>query len=92
MGIDRWYSEVFTSVNDIEPYLKIEWWDEKDFVMDAGTMYIQSHLRISFIWILIWLNPNISLMKGENRDGYFFPIKQISEKRYKFSFLRLNTC
>ena len=25
--------------------------------------------------------------EGEERDGYFFPEKQISEKTYKFSFL-----
>ena len=33
-----WYSEIFTVINDIEPYLRIEWWDEDDFIMDAGTI------------------------------------------------------
>ena len=33
-----YYSEIFTVVNDIEPYLKITWWDVDDFVMDAGTV------------------------------------------------------
>lgn len=88
-GIDRWYSEVFTSVNDIEPYLKIEWWDEKDFVMDAGTIvYTEPAFKN-----ILYLDSDIAKPEyifedeGENRDGYFFPIKQLSEKRYRFSFL-----
>ena len=82
-------SEIFTVVNDIEPYLKITWWDREDFVMDAGTivytnpsfknvLYLQSDLA----------KPEYQFEEeGESRDGYFFPSKQISEKRYRFSFL-----
>ena len=82
-------SEIFTVVNDIQPYLKITWWDREDFVMDAGTivytnpsfknvLYLQSDLA----------KPEYQFEEeGESRDGYFFPSKQISEKRYRFSFL-----
>ena len=69
-GTQTWYSEIFTVVNDIEPYLKIEWWDVEDFVMDAGT--------------IVYTDPFDE--EGETRDGYFFPIKQISEKHYRFKF------
>ena len=88
-GIDRWYSEVFTSVNDIEPYLKIEWWDEKDFVMDAGTIVYTEPAFKNILYLDSDLaKPEYTFEEeGENRDGYFFPIKQISEKRYRFSFL-----
>ena len=84
-----YYSDIFTVVNDIEPYLKISWWDVSDFVMDAGTivytnpgfknvLYLQSDLA----------KPEYPFEEeGENRDGYFFPTKQISEKRYRFNFL-----
>ena len=84
-----YYSEIFTVVNDIEPYLKITWWDEADFVMDAGTIVYESP---SFRNIL-YLHSDIAKPQyqfeeeGENRDGYFFPTKQISEKRYRFNFL-----
>ena len=84
-----YYSEVFTVVNDIQPYLKIEWWDLADFVMDAGAIaYTSPAFRNT-----LYLNADIAKPdypfeeEGETRDGYFFPIKQISEKRYKFNFL-----
>lgn len=84
-----YYSEIFTVVNDIQPYLKITWWDVADFVMDAGiivytnpafknVLYLQSDLA----------KPEYPFEEeGETRDGYFFPTKQISEKRYRFNFL-----
>ena len=84
-----YYSEIFTIVSDITPYLKITWWDVDDFVMDAGTivytnpdfknvLYLQSDLA----------KPEYPFEEeGETRDGYFYPIKLISEKRYRFSFL-----
>ena len=84
-----YYSEVFTVVNDISGYLKIEWWDVADFTMDAGTIvYINPAFKN-----VLYLDSDIAKPEypfeeeGENRDGYFFPIKQISEKRYRFSFL-----
>lgn len=87
-----WYSDVFTVVNDIEPYLKLEWWDVNDFVMDAGTIVYQYSNNTQFKNVL-YLPSDIAKPEyvfeeeGEIRDGYFFPVKQISEKRYKFSFL-----
>ena len=88
-GIETWYSEIFTVVNDIQPYLKIEWWDDTDFVMDAGTIvYTDPEFKN-----VLYLQADIAKPEyqfeeeGETRDGYFMPIKQISEKRYKFSFL-----
>lgn len=88
-GTDTWYSEVFTVVNDITGYLKLEWWDDENFVMDAGT--------------IVYTNPNFKnvlylcsdIAKPEydfddqviERGGYTFPVQQISKKRYRFSFL-----
>lgn len=89
---NTWYSEVFTAVNDIEPYLKIEWWDNEDFVMDAGTIVYKYAGGTQFRNVL-YLCADIAKPEyvfeeeGESRDGYFFPTKQISEKKYRFSFL-----
>lgn len=87
-GTQTWYSEIFTVVNDIEPYLKIEWWDVEDFVMDAGTIvYTEPQFKN-----VLYLDSSIAKPEypfdeeGETRDGYFFPIKQISEKHYRFKF------
>jgi len=86
-GTNTWYSEIFTAVNDIEPYLKITWWDEKNFVMDAGTIVYDGLYKN-----VLYLDSDLAKPEypfeeeGETRDGYFFPVKQISEKRYRFAF------
>lgn len=87
-GLNTWYSEVFTVVNDIEPYLKIEWWDNEDFVMDAGTIVYKQPTFKNILYLDSDLaKPQYTFDEEvENRDGYLFPIKQISEKRYRFKF------
>lgn len=86
----QFYSEIFTVVKDMTPYLKIEWWDNEDLVFDAGRiMYKHNSLRYKQ-----WLYLDSDVAKPEyifeeeveDRDGFSFPIKQISEKKYRFSF------
>lgn len=88
-GIQTWYSEIFTVVNDTEPYLKIEWWDTEDFIMDAGAIVYKNPAFKNVIYLDSDLaKPEYSFEEeGETRDGYFFPIKQVSEKHYRFKFL-----
>lgn len=88
-GLFELYSEIFTVVNDIEPYTKIVWWDNEDFVMDAGTIVYKKPAFKNVLYLQSDLaKPEYPFEEeGETRDGYFFPIKQISEKRYHFSFL-----
>lgn len=83
-----WYSEIFTVVNDIEPYLKIEWWDLEDFVMDAGTIVYKNPAFKNVLYLDATIaKPEYPFEEeGETRDGYFFPVKMISEKRYRFKF------
>lgn len=85
----EFYSEIFTVVNDIQPYLKITWWDNEDFVMDAGTIVYKKPAFKNVLYLQSDLaKPEYPFEEeGETRDGYFFPTKQISEKRYHFSFL-----
>ena len=85
----RYYSEIFTVVNDIEPYLKITWWDNENFTMDAGTIVYKNPLFKNVLYLQSDLaKPEYPFEEeGETRDGYFFPTKQISEKRYRFNFL-----
>ena len=83
------YSEIFTVVNDIEPYLKITWWNLSDFTMDAGTIVYTTPAFKNVLYLQSDLaKPEYPFEEeGETRDGYFFPTKQISEKRYRFNFL-----
>ena len=84
-----YYSEIFTVVNDIQPYLKISWWDVDDFTMDAGVIVYTSPAFKNVLYLQSDIaKPEYPFEEeGETRDGYFFPTKQISEKRYRFNFL-----
>lgn len=88
-GVNTWYSEIFTVVNDIEPYLKITWWDEEDFVMDAGVIVYREppFKNVLYLKADIAKPEYVFEEEGETRDGYFFPVKQISEKKYRFGFI-----
>ena len=88
-GNEIWYSEIFTVVNDMEPYLKIEWWDDEDFITDGGTVVYTSPTFHNILYLEADVaKPEYKFEEeGETRDGYFFPAKQISEKKYKFTFL-----
>ena len=88
-GAQVWYSEVFTVVNDIAQYLKIEWWDDADFVMDAGRIVYTdpAFKNIAYLQAEIAKPEYVFDEDVEQRDGYLFPVKMISEKKYKFNFL-----
>lgn len=88
-GVQTWYSEVFTIVNDISGYLKLEWWDVDDFYMDEGVIIYKSPLFRNKLYLCADIAKPEYIFEedGETRDGYFFPAKQISEKRYHFTFL-----
>lgn len=84
-----YYSEIFTVVNDIQPYLKLSWWDAEDFMMDAGAIVYTTPTFKNILYLQSDIaKPEYTFEEeGENRDGYFFPVKMISEKKYRFSFL-----
>ena len=88
-GVQTWYSEMFTIVNDISGYLKLEWWDVDDFYMDEGVIIYKSPLFRNKLYLCADIAKPEYIFEedGETRDGYFFPAKQISEKRYHFTFL-----
>lgn len=90
-GEYEYFSEIFTVVNDISGYLKLEWWDIEDFVTDAGTIVYKYAGNAQFRNVL-YLCADIAkpeyVFNEEiiERDGYTFPVKQVSEKQYRFSF------
>ena len=83
-----YYSEVFTVVNDIEPYLKLEWWDRENFVTDAGVIVYKDPAYRNALYLDADIaKPEYTFEEeGESRDGYFFPSKMISQKRFRFHF------
>ena len=85
------YSEVFTVVADISPYLKVEWEMNNDLIADGWR--IQYTTGAYHFVNRLYLNTQLGKPEyvfeenGENRDGYFFAEKMVSEKTYKFNFL-----
>ena len=87
-GVETWYSEVFTVVQDISPYLMIEWYNRDNLVFDAGMIYYEEQFRNRLYFCAELGMPEYPFTEeGETRDGYFFPTKQISEKTYKCTIL-----
>lgn len=91
-GSTTFYSDVFTAVADISPYLRVEWWDTEDFIMDGAAIAYDLGSSVYFKNV-VYLNTQLGKPdyeyeeEGEQRDGLFFPEKMISEKTYKFNFL-----
>lgn len=88
-GNNTWYSEVFTVVQSMQPYIMVEWWNRNNLVFDAGTIVYENPLFHNRLYLCSEIGkPEYSFEEeGETRDGYFFPNKQLSEKTYKFTIL-----
>lgn len=88
-GVDVWYSEIFTAVQDVGGYLSIEWYDTQDSYFDSGIIvYSNPNFRNKLYLCTEVGKPDYTFEEeGEQRDGFFFPEKQLSEKTYKFTFL-----
>lgn len=81
------YSEMFTAAPLMDGYTKIEWWDDADAEFDAGAVLYPAGYR-NFLWVDTDIaKPEYQFdEEGEERDGYFFPEKRVSEKTYKCVF------
>lgn len=84
-GVQTWYSEMYTVVQDLSGYLKIEWYDIENAVFDAGAIVYKNPSFKNILYLCSELGkPEYQFEEeGETRDGYFFTEKQISEKTYR---------
>ena len=92
---NTYYSDVFfvKDASKLDKYVCIKWWNEENLEYDGGFIpYGESEGGQHFINRL-YLDTTIAMPEykftedGEERNGRFFPIKQISEKVYKMSFI-----
>lgn len=91
-GVNTWYSDFFYEFDRPDSLLKLTWWDIDDLVMDAGTIVYKYANDTRFKNVLYLDSPIAKptydfTEEGEERNGYFFPIKQISKKVFHFDFL-----
>ena len=66
-----------------------QWWDVENLVFDAGQIVYQNPNFRNVLYLCTELGKPDYVFEeeGEERDGYFFPEKQISEKTYKCTIL-----
>ena len=84
-GIDTWYSAYF---GFCEPCMRIEWYDAEDFLFDAGAIaYSDGYKNEMFFDAEIGMPEYEFEEEVAERNGYQFPISQISYKKYKFTIL-----
>lgn len=90
-GSRDYFSEVFTWVASVQNYLKVEWYDRENLLLDDGAVCYKTPLyRVKhFLYLATELGkPDYTFEEeGSQRDGYFFPTKQLSEKVYRFTFV-----
>lgn len=87
-GVEHFYSDIYTVVWDMTGYLKIEYWDDDNMYYEGGAIIYNTGFRNTVYLCSQLGKPDYEFEEeGENRDGYFFPEKQISEKTYHFIFL-----
>lgn len=88
-GVQTWYSEMFTVVQDVSGYVKVQWWDIENLVFDAGQIVYTNPTYKNTLYLCTELGkPEYEFEEeGQDRDGYFFPEKQISFKKYKCTIL-----
>ena len=84
-----YYSEVYTVVQSVDRYLKIEWYNIDDLPYAGGKILYKDTSYRNVIYLPTQLGkPEYTFEEeGENRDGYYYPEKQISEKTYRFTFI-----
>lgn len=88
-GVQTWYSEVFTVFRTVERYMMIEWWDDEPLYYSGGHIEYDGEKYKNRLYLNAQLaRPEYDFTEeGENRDGYFYPEKQVSEKVFKFTFI-----
>lgn len=86
-GGKKYYSELFSTVCSTDGLLKLEWYDDETFVSRTNIIYYDGTFK-NYIFIKSDIGkPEYTFEEeGEERDGFFFPAKQIATKTYKFSF------
>lgn len=88
-GIDTWYSDIFTVVEDLSECIKLEWWDDIDLNTDVGTVVYEDPSFRNILYLCSDVAKPTYEIEEEviDRGGYQYPVLQISKKTYHFSFL-----
>lgn len=89
VGTQTYYSDIMTCVNLTDGFTKIEWYDDENVVFDSGKIVYENVNYKNILYLCTEIGkPTYKFEEeGEERDGYFFAQKQLSEKTYRFTIL-----
>jgi hypothetical protein len=92
-----YYSDLFQvceAVVNTRECVEVKWYDAEDVkITDGGVIPFAHQAASTYYYNQLYLETEVGMPEysfteeGEDRDGYFFPVKQISEKVYKMTFL-----
>lgn len=87
-GTNIYYSEIFNIVRSLSSCLKIEYSDVESMLFENGRIDYTDSFKFNIYLPTQLGRPEYPFTEQvENRDGYTFVEKQISEKTFKFNFL-----
>lgn len=89
-GLNTWYSDVLTVVNNVLGYTRIEWWDSADLQFGAGIIKYRYAVSGNTVQYKnrMYFSEEIGMPEytaeeeGETRDGLFYATKIVSGKKY----------
>lgn len=86
-GVEYFYSDIFTVVDKIDNYLRIDWYCQEDMYYRGGVICYDNPRYINTLYLDAQLGkPEYPFTEeSEERDGLLFPIKQYTEKTYRFT-------
>lgn len=87
-GVNTWYSEVFTVINYLANYLRLEWRNIYDLPIEDGSILYESagepYYNVLYFAAELGKPEYTYEEEGENRDGLYFAEKCVSTKGYRF--------
>ena len=87
-GENEWFSDIFTVVNDLSQFVKVEYWNSENLYYNGGHIdYAHPYRNYFYAQSGIGKPEYPFAEEAEERDGFTFIEKQVSEKKFKFEFL-----
>lgn len=88
IGLDTFYSEVFTVVDNISDYVKLSYWNDENLYYNGGEINYSNSFKYTMYVCSTIGKPEYEFEEElTKRAGYKFLESQTSNKIYKFTFV-----
>lgn len=84
-GVETWFSEVFSVVDDLSRYIKLEYWSADNQEYNGGEIdYLNGYRNVLYICSELGKPDYEFEEEAEARDGYPYIEKQVGKKIFRF--------